>query len=113
MGLHKTIKQICLTAAFVVLGAVTAFAANAGQASGTNVNVRNEASTSADVLGKINNGAEYTVLDKIDDWYKISYNGETGFVFADYFEVTKAEATIDGSKVNCREKASASSDSLG
>lgn len=113
MGINKAIKQICLTAAFVVLGTVTAFAANAGQASGTNVNVRAEASTSANVLGKINKGTEYTVLDKTGEWFKISYNGATGFVFADYFEMTKADANIDGSSVNLREKASTSSDSLG
>lgn len=113
MGLHKTIKQICLTAAFVILGTATAFAASEGQASGTNVNVRAEASTSADVLGKINKGTEYTILDKSGNWFKISYNDGAGFVSADYFEVTKADATIDGSKVNCRESASASSDSLG
>ncbi len=113
MGLHKMIKQICLTAAFVVMGAATAFAANAGQASGTNVNVRSDASTSANVLGKINTGTEYDVLDKTGDWFKISYNGETGFVFAEYFEMTKADANIDGSGVNLREKATTSSDSLG
>lgn len=113
MGINKAIKQICLTAAFVVLGTVTALAANAGQASGTNVNVRAEASTSANVLDKINKGTEYTVLDKTGEWFKISYNGATGFVFADYFEVTKADANIDGSSVNLREKASTSSDSLG
>lgn len=113
MGFNKAIKQICLTAAFVVLGTVTAFAANAGQASGTNVNVRAEAGMSANILGKINKGTEYTVLDKTGNWFKISYNGAEGFVSADYFEVTKADANIDGSGVNLREKASTSSDSLG
>lgn len=113
MGINKAIKRICMTAAFVVLGTVTAFAANAGQASGTNVNVRAEANTSANVLGKINEGTEYTVLDKAGDWFKISYNGETGFVFAEYFEMTKADGNIDGSGVNLREKATTSSNSLG
>ena len=31
MGMKKAIKQMCMTALFVVLGTVTAFAANAGQ----------------------------------------------------------------------------------
>lgn len=113
MGLQKTIKQICLTAAFMLLGTVTAFAASEGQASGTNVNVRADASTGAEVLGKIDKGSEYTVLDKSGDWFEISYDGGSGFVSADYFEVTRAEAEIDGSKVNCRERASRSADSLG
>ena len=113
MVINKAIKRVCLTAVFVVMGTVTALAANAGQASGTNVNVRSEASTSGNVLGKISKGTEYDVLGKTGDWFKISYNGETGFVFADYFEMTKADAAIDGSSVNLREKASTSSDSLG
>lgn len=36
MGLNKVMKQLCVTAALVVLSTVTAFAANVGQASGTN-----------------------------------------------------------------------------
>ena len=113
MGMKKAIKQMCMTALFVVLGTVTAFAANAGQASGTDVNVRAEATTSAGVLGKISKGTEYTILDKTGDWFKISYNGNNGFVSKDYFEVTKADATIDGSSVNCRESTSTSAASLG
>ena len=112
MGLNKVMKQLCVTAAFVVLSTVTAFAANVGQASGTNVNVRAGASTGANVLGKINKGTEYTVLDKVDNWFKISYNGTTGYVFADYFSVTKADGSITGSGVNLREKATTASNSL-
>lgn len=112
MVLNKVMKQICVTAALVVLSTVTAFAASTGQATGTNVNVRAGAGTSTNVLGKINKGTEYTVLDKVDDWFKISYNGATGYVFADYFTVTKADGSITGSGVNLREKATTSSASL-
>ena len=113
MGMRKAIRQVCVTALFVALGTVTALAADAGQASGTDVNVRAEASTSANVLGKINKGTEFEILDKSGNWFEISYNGNNGFVSADYFEVTKADANIDGSSVNCREKASSSAASLG
>ena len=113
MGMRKAIRQVCVTALFVALGTVTALAADAGQASGTDVNVRAEASTSANVLGKINKGTEFEILDKSGNWFVISYNGNNGFVSADYFEVTKADANIDGSSVNCREKASSSAASLG
>lgn len=112
MGLNKVMKQLCVTAALVVLSTVTAFAASTGQASGTNVNVRAGASTNTNVLGKINKGTEYTVLDRVDNWFKISYNGATGYVFADYFSVTKADGSITGSGVNLREKATTASNSL-
>ena len=113
MILRKAIKQVCMTAIFAALGTTTALAANAGQASGTDVNVRAEAGTDAEVLGKINKGTEYEILDKAGNWFEISYNDNSGFVSADYFEVTKADAAIDGSSVNCREKASTSAGSLG
>lgn len=113
MGKRKAIKLVCVTALFAVLGTVTALAADAGQASGTNVNVRAEATTSADALGKINKGTEYTVLGKDGNWFKISYNGNEGFVSGDYFVVTKADANIDGSGVNLREQATTASGSLG
>ena len=63
MGIRKAIKQVCVTALFVALGTVTVMAADAGQASGTDVNVRAAASTGAEVLGKINKGTEYTVFN--------------------------------------------------
>lgn len=107
------VRKICLTAVFTMLGTVTVLAADAGQASGTNVNVRAEASTSAEVLGKISKGTEYTVLDKNGNWFVISYQGAKGYVSKDYFEVTKADANIDGSSVNLRKNASTSSSSLG
>ncbi len=113
MGMRKAIKQVCVTAIFVALGTVTALAADAGQASGSNVNVRAEAGTGADVLGKIDKGTEYAILDKTNGWFKISYDGNDGYVSDEYFEVTKADAVIDGSSVNCREKASTSAASLG
>ncbi len=113
MVFSKAIKQICLTALFAALGTATAFAADAGQASGSDVNVRAEASTDAEVLGKIDKGTEYKVLDKSGSWFEISYNDASAFVSADYFEITKADAEITGSSVNLREKATTSADSLG
>ena len=113
MAFNKVMKQICAMAAFVVLGATTAFAANAGQASGTNVNVRAGAGTGTNVLGKINQGTEYTVLDRVQDWFQISYNGATGYVFAEYFGVTKADGSVTAAGVNVREQATTASSSLG
>lgn len=112
MVLNKVMKQLCVTAALVVMGTVTAFAATTGQASGTNVNVRAAASTSANALGKINKGTAYTVLDKADNWFKISYNGTTGYVSADYFSVIKADGRVIAPGVNLREKATTASSSL-
>ena len=113
MVLHRVIKQACATAILALLGTVTAFAANSGQATGTNINVRAEANTEAAVLGKISSGTEYTVLDRTGRWFQISYNGTTGYIFSEYFSITKADGSIVTAGVNLREKASSASASLG
>lgn len=113
MNLSKAIRQVCVTATCVMLGTATVFAADMGQASGSNVNVREAAGTSASVLGQISSGTEYQVTGKSGDWYQISYNGQNGFVSSEYFQLTETEGTVTGSGVNIRAEATTSSNVLG
>ena len=113
MNLSKAIRQVCVTAACVMLGTATVFAADMGQANGTNVNVREAAGTDAAVLGQISSGSEYQVTGKSGSWYQISYNGQNGFVSSDYFQLTETEGTVTGSGVNIRAAATTSSNVLG
>ncbi len=51
------------------------------------VNLRMEATTSSESLDKLNDGTRVAVLDATDDgWYKVVYDGVTGFMSADYVE---------------------------
>ena len=52
----------------------------------TNVTVRNSASKSADAIGTAKEGDSYNVLGTEGEWYKIEYNGQPGYVKAEYFE---------------------------
>lgn len=113
MVFSKVIKHVCLTAMFTALGTVGVLAADAGQASGTNVNVRSDAHVEAEILGKINKGTEFTVLDTTDYWVKISYNDQEGYVSADYFDITKATGTLTSSDVNLRAQATTSAAVVG
>ncbi|WMI80184.1 C40 family peptidase [Anaerotignum sp. MB30-C6] len=113
MMISKALKQICITTSILMVGSTVAFAADSGQATGSAVNVRKEANTEADVVGKISKGSEYIVLAKDGDWYQISFEGDDAFVSADYFELTKIEAVVTGNSVNVRKAPSASGDSLG
>lgn len=112
MTISKLLKQLCLTSILVLFG-TTLVLADVGQASGTNVNVRADAASDAEVLGRIDKGSEFTVLGKNGNWVSISYQDGTGYVSADYFEVTEARGTIEGSDINIRKKATTSADSLG
>jgi uncharacterized protein YgiM (DUF1202 family) len=52
----------------------------------TNVNVRQAASETATKLGTAVAGNKYDLLGVEGDWYKISFNGNTGYVKAEYFQ---------------------------
>lgn len=113
MLISRVIKQICLTTAVAVFSTSVAFAADLGQATGNSVNVRAQANTEAEVLGKIDQGDEYTVVGKIGKWFEISFEGQSAFIFDDYFELTEAKGIALESGVNVRQNPSTSSASLG
>lgn len=48
------------------------------------LNLRREASTSAKVLGKYDDGTPCVVLDRAGDWYYVSVGGQTGYFLARY-----------------------------
>lgn len=52
----------------------------------TNINVRASASETADRLGVLAGGESVELLAKEDGWCKIKYNGQVGYVKADYVE---------------------------
>ncbi len=112
MRMVKPIRFFCTAAMFSLLGAVTAFAAS-GQATGTNVNVRSAAGTSASVVTQIDKGTSYTVLGCEGDWIKISCGGTEGYVSSDYFAVTQADGKVTGNSVNIRSASNTSSSVVG
>lgn len=48
------------------------------------VNFRSEATTTSESMGKLSDGTRVAILDQIDNWYKVAYNGKTGYMSADY-----------------------------
>lgn len=51
---------------------------------GTSVNVRSGSSLSASIIGKANRPQTFQVTGKSGVWYRINYNGRTGFIHSDY-----------------------------
>lgn len=51
----------------------------------TNVNVRSQASQESDRIGSAQAGTSYNLLEDQGEWYKIDFNGTTGFVKAEFF----------------------------
>ena len=76
--------------------------------------LRKEPSTSSEALGYYRNGKTVTLLAKLDGWYKVKVDGQTGYMMAKYLkvtdEVTSGTATVynpnGNSYVNFRSAAS-------
>ena len=85
-------KVLFLSVLTAMLLAATALAADiatgAGCTTGSSLRLRAEPSTSASVVTTLDKSVAVAILDdSVDGWYKIAYNGSTGYVSADYLNV--------------------------
>ena len=76
---------------------------------GTSVRMRSQPNTSSSILGYYSNGVTMKVLGSVDGWYKVSYNGKTGYVSASYMRIspdnvysTAKSGSVNGSAVRMR-----------
>jgi len=77
------------------------------------VNVREKASTSADIVCKLAKDTKVTILDQDADWYKVKYTEYTGWVFGEYINVKGTvigTGVVNGSNVNVRSNPDISND---
>lgn len=63
---------------------------------GSSLNVRSGPGTGYDKLFSLNDGAVVTITGISSGWYKISYNGKTGYVSSDYMVTCKDSAGSRG-----------------
>lgn len=89
MKFHFPARALILTAALTATMAVSAYAYDVQGGTVTTssaVNFRQEATTQSESMGKLSDGTRVAILDKTDGWYKVAYNGEVGYMSADYVE---------------------------
>ena len=55
----------------------------------TQVRLRKEPNTSCATLDRIDGGTKLEVLETLEGWYKVSYNGQEGYVSATYTEIVE------------------------
>ncbi len=85
------------------------------------LNVRSGAGTSYAAIGSVTKGQKLSVVSKSGSWYKINYNGRTGYVSSDYVQVSgtttpPAESTtytVTASTLNVRSGAGTSYAAIG
>ena len=54
------------------------------------LNIRASASTDSNVVGVAHQGDKVTISDTNGNWYKISYNGRTGYVWKKYVKISSS-----------------------
>lgn len=125
----KTVKKaLALVLVVATLGSMLAFTAaaaapdlayGAATVSATKLNIRKEASTSAEILSTIGDQAIVVILKKTSsDWYYINYHGTEGYVNTEYLtnvltaENFSATGTVLGTSVYVRKGPSTETENL-
>ena len=120
-------KKAVKAAVFVALTtlALTAFASaegemaiGAGCTTGTSLRMRSEPNTSSAIVTTLNKSVAVALLDdSVPGWYKINYNGSTGYVSSDYLIIDQDNifttyGRVPEGTVNVRADATTESESL-
>lgn len=69
-----------------------------GYATTDNVNVREEPSTSAGIIGSLSERDSVTITGRGSGWYRVSYKGQTAYVSSSYLTTTKPTTAEEDKK---------------
>lgn len=89
---ETSMKKILAALSIVALLTPSAFAADAATVNASALNVRADADLTADILGKLPNGAAVSVEGKVlkDKWCRISYKNQEAYVSCEFLTFTNA-----------------------
>lgn len=122
LSASKVLLCTAVTGIMTCSMAATAFAADlgVGTVTASALKLRAEASTSADCITLLAQGTAVVVQDTAaDGWYKVSYEGETGYLSSEYVSFAAAGSAklgnglCTGSSVNVRSAASTDASKVG
>ncbi len=118
----KAVRSLILSTAAVLLLTASALAAEGdlaiavGATTGSSLRLRAEASTSSSIVTTLDKSVAVAILDdSVDGWYEISFNGNTGYVSADYLvidqdNIFESYGRVNADGVNLRSEASTDGD---
>lgn len=120
----KAVRTLILAVTTVLILTASAFAAEdttavaVGCTTGSSLRLRESPSTSSSIITTLDKGVAVAVLDKsVEGWYKIAYNGLSGFVSADYMildrdNIFETYGRVNGDSVNVRAGATTDSEAV-
>lgn len=65
----------------------------------TEVRLRKEPNTNCDTLAKIPAGTRIALIEELEGWYKVSYEGMEGYISADYATIEEESTSVGSSYV--------------
>ena len=82
----QSLRILALGLALAMLLALPVLGVSVGEAevTATVLNFRDGPSTDANIIGQAPKGATVTVLEVLDGWCKVEYQGKTGYMCSDY-----------------------------
>ena len=98
--MKKSIFIIVLAVVFSMIMSASVYAYT-GKTNYPNVNFRAEATTDSESMGKLPEGTEVEVVSYEDDWYKVKYDGKTGYIYSQYLDAdssAKSEENTEETK---------------
>jgi len=90
----KNLKKILITVTIMLASLITMSVTSNGakvKVTGDVINVRQNASTTADVIATLSKGTLCEYLEEKGDWYKIKYKNYTGYVSKEYTKLEEEQ----------------------
>ena len=113
-----SVLSTVLLAGFASAAETDGQAVAVGATTGSSLRLRAEPSTAASVVTMLDEGVAVAVLDDtLDGWYHVNYNGNVGYVSADYLAIDQdnrftSYGRVSGDGVNVRSGPSTGSETL-
>lgn len=102
----KTVKALILTIVFLLFFSISSFGTE-GTVTASSLKLRKEPSLEGEVLYGISKDEKVEIIEKTDDkWYKVKYNGDTGYVSAEYIKTEEIVTSTPTPEVNEEQKES-------
>ena len=104
----KKWQSALLLVVLLCLFMLAAALADTGTVTASSLNMRRSASTDSDVIKVLREGAKVTIKGTSGSWYKVTYNGNTGYVAKKYVSVSKSGSSSSNSSKNSSKESSSS-----
>lgn len=87
-------KRLALITLLLTLASSHAVFADSGVINASTLNIRKTASLTASILSSIPRNTKINTLGKSGAFYKVTYNGKTGYIYSSYVKIVQANTIV-------------------